>query len=114
MERGPWCAIVLGVAKSRIQLKQPNMHANFKYHLPISMAQTYSEMTTSTVTEIFPRVAPTRRKDVPKDASPKPRYLLQRDCLNRNALLGPTFSGSDWISQPHPVLSDMDVHTAAQ
>ena len=89
------------------------MHANFKYQLPVSMVQTYSEMTTSTVTEVFPRVGPTRRKDVPKGASPKQRYLLQRDCLDRNALLGDIFLGGDWISQPHPVLSDMYVHTAA-
>ena len=66
MDRGTWRATVLGVTKSRIQLKQPNTHANFKYQLPISMVQTYSKMTTSTVTDIFPRVAPTRRKNVPK------------------------------------------------
>ena len=87
---------------------------NFKYQVPISMAQTYSEMTTSTVTEIFPRVAPTGRKDVPKDLFPKPRYLLQHDCLDRNALLGDTFSGDDWIPRPHPTLSDMYEHNAAQ
>ena len=114
MERGAERAIVLGVTKSWTQLKYPNMHTNFKYQVPISMAQTYSEMTTSTVTEIFPRVAPTGRKDVPKDLFPKPRYLLQHDCLDRNAVLGDTFSGDDWIPRPHPMLSDMYEHTAAQ